>query len=391
MRIKLIECYRVLLPFRFAFKHSLASRSQSENVIVRVVLEDGCEGFGEAVPRQYVTGEDAAGAIERIQKQFAPALAGDDLPPAASIVEYVAGKFDSLGLGRNPWGAAWCALELAILDAVSRAENISAARLWPGSQAQAVRYGAVVPVAGISTVAAVLCFYRLYGFRTVKLKVGPDLEHGRRCLRLARQIMGPKAVLRVDANCAWTVEQAISAAGQFRRYGIASIEQPVAAGDLAGLRAVSAAIEEEVIADESLCTLEQGGRLAEMGACGGFNIRLSKVGGLVAARRMAALARQAGINCHLGAQVGESGILAGAGRLFASLEEPLANCEGSYNLLLLRQDLTVENLTVGPGGWARVGAGPGLGVTVIRERLGSPDEPASGPARIPEAGDHVIH
>ncbi len=61
IKIADIHVSTVVLPFRFAFKHSLASRSFSTNVIVRVTLEDTLTGatvfgLGESVPRKYVTG-----------------------------------------------------------------------------------------------------------------------------------------------------------------------------------------------------------------------------------------------------------------------------------------------------------------------------------------------
>ena len=103
-----------------------------------------------------------------------------------------------------------------------------------------------------------------------------------------------------------------------------------------------------------------------------FNIRLSKVGGFITAAAMRKIAKAAGINCHLGAQVGESGILTAITRVFGFVERPFVNCEGAANIFLLKQDLTRENLTYSYGGLGkppRGNKGMGLGITIPAKRL----------------------
>ena len=369
MKIQAADVFRVTLPFRFAFGHSLASRASSTNLIVRVRLEDGTVGFGEGIPRDYVTGESLDGAAEAVSKLYAPRLLNLNVSSPGAVLSFLAHMFEDLGLGSKPRGASWCALELAVLDAVARAHRMSVATWLGPVQLAPARYGAVVPFAGPKALTAILLFYKLYGFETIKLKVGSNLQDDLARLRLTRQVMGPEAILRVDANCAWNVDQALRAAERFRTLGVVSIEQPLPADDFEGLARLTASIPEEVVVDESLCTLAQAEVLAASRACGGFNIRLSKVGGILAARRMVALARQHGIRCHMGAQVGESGILSAAGRTLACVEGPFENLEGSDNRFLLKEDLTRENLTVGFRGYGKLLAGEGFGVTVLSEKL----------------------
>jgi muconate cycloisomerase len=123
------------------------------------------------------------------------------------------------------------------------------------------------------------------------------------------------------------------------------------------------------MADESLCTVSDARHLAEKKIVSAFNIRLSKVGGILAAREIAAVAKAAQIKCQMGAQVGESGILSAAGRTFASLYPDFENYEGSNNFFLLKEDITAENLNVCWGGKGQVLKKAGLGITVIPERL----------------------
>jgi L-alanine-DL-glutamate epimerase-like enolase superfamily enzyme len=135
------------------------------------------------------------------------------------------------------------------------------------------------------------------------------------------------------------------------------------------MREVTAAGLVPVVADESLCSLEDARTLIRERACDVFNVRISKCGGLVNAGRIDRLAREAGLACQLGAQVGEAGILSAAGRHYATRSAGVRWCEGSYGKLLLEEDITDPDVTVGPGGMAPALEGVGIGVTPVAERL----------------------
>jgi len=382
MKVLAIDAFKVDLPFRFAFGHSLASRASSSNLIVKITLDDGTQGYGEGIPRDYVTGEDIDTALAAVKYTYSPRFIGLDVASLDEVTLFLEQQFESLGLQSKSRGASWCALELAVLDAVSKAQGLSVSQWLGPPVSEAVRYGAVVPFGGKKALLAILAFYKLYGFDTVKVKVGSNLEDEFARLSLVRSIMGPKATLRLDANCAWTVDETLRAAERLRPLRIASYEQPVTAGDTEGLVRLTALLPEPVIVDESLCTLEQAQALARAKACSGFNIRISKVGGLIAAQKMVEIASRSGIRCHMGAQVGESGILSAAGRVFACINEPFDNYEGSDNAFLLKHDLTRENLTVGWKGYGKLTSGLGLGVTVDNRWLSGRTDKANTGARL---------
>src|SRR5204863_4999264 len=109
-------------------------------------------------------------------------------------------------------------------------------------------------------------------------------------LAIIAAVLGPDLPLRLDANGAWPVDQAIARLKEMRdRFNIESVEQPIAAGtgdaegDLAGLRRVRAEAGVKVMVDESLCTLDDGRRIIDAGAADIFNIRIGKCGGLLGA------------------------------------------------------------------------------------------------------------
>jgi muconate cycloisomerase len=349
-----IDLFTVELPFRFSFGHALAERRSSTSVVVRLELDDGTVGWGESVPREYVTGETVESALAALRERLAPAL-----------LEREAGGVDDVPAAVEPLrgNAARCALELAWLDACGRRFGVSVQRWLDGEPAPHVCYDAVVPFSSRRKLMVVAAAIRALGLRHVKIKVGADLDEDVRTLTTLRRLLGPRADLRVDANCAWTADEALHALERLRAARISCVEQPVPAGDAAGLARVTEAVPEAVVVDESLRSVDEAAALVERRACDGFNIRVSKCGGLLESSRIARIAGGAGLFCVVGAQVGESGILSAAGRhLAASIGARYV--EGSAGRLLLRDDLTQERIVPGRRGRAPTFTGPGLGVTV---------------------------
>lgn len=359
-----VEVLTAELPFRFAFGHALAQRRSSTNVFVKMTLDDGSVGFGEGVPREYVTGETVDGAVATLCDHYVPALlgrtiAGPDAVPALLEEVTTATSVD----GRIVDGAARCALELALLDAVGRSYDLPVAHWLGVPQSPVVRYSAVIPFSSprLLTIMAILC--RIVGIRHVKIKVGGDPRADLRTLRVLRRILGPHSDLRVDANCAWDADTALTAIGRMRRYGISGIEQPIPPEDVEGLRRVTAATTEAIIVDESLRTPEEAADLVARRACDAFNIRVSKCGGLLQSAHIARIGADAGLICIVGAQVGESAILSAAGR-HLSAHIGARYVEGSAGRLLLKEDISSMRVLPGWGGRARPATGAGIGITV---------------------------
>ena len=362
-RVGRIDVVTARLPFRFSFGHALAERSESTNVYVRVVLDDGTVGYGEGVPREYVTGETVESAVTALCERQAPALLGRSLSGPGDVEAAVN---EAAPLDATPHAnSAHCALELALLDACGKHFGRPVSTWLAPSSAPFVTYDAVIPFASPKKLAAIALVVRALGIRQVKIKVGDDLDRDLRALRLLRRLLGPRADLRVDANSAWkSADEALAAITAMRRLRISAVEQPLPAGDIEGLAEITARTTETIIVDESLCTYDDALALIEARACNAFNIRVSKCGGLLSSMRIARLAMENGLACGVGAQVGESGILSAAGRHLAAAIGSPRYVEGSGGSLLLEEDLTEERVLPGRRGRARPFAGPGLGVHV---------------------------
>jgi L-alanine-DL-glutamate epimerase-like enolase superfamily enzyme/pyrroloquinoline quinone (PQQ) biosynthesis protein C len=371
-RIEMLTIYQLGIPFHQAFKHALHSREESDAVIIKVTDSDGRVGFGESLPRSYVTGETTESMIARVREHLAPRILRESFAPGWETVEYLESVLpdwtpsDDKNKSVLAWNAAFCAVELALLDWTLRRDCCSLTDFIPPVRYEVV-YSGVISADEPADAAALAKRMARLGMRQIKVKVGTDDDVAR--LEAVRKAVGDEVELRADANGAWTADEAVAQLRRLAALKLQAIEQPVRADDLVGMKQVRDQSGVPIMADESLVTIDQARRLIELGACDFFNIRLSKNGGVTGSLAIAKLAHDAGVNVQVGAQVGETGILSAAGRTFAAHLPALSFAEGSFGTWLLAEDVTFENVAFGLGGRAPLLKTRGLSVTVKEEAL----------------------
>lgn len=375
MRIASLKLFRVAVPLKKVVRHASFERSASENLVVRVELAGGPVGYGEGVPRPYVTGET-------VESTFGVLAAHDWARRIGQPANFrqVVERLEALRLPEteaDPRGmagnAARCALELAILDAFGRRFGESAGRAIDLATAEGlrrfpaprlVRYsGAITSESTLGEWQTALKI-RLYGFHQVKVKVGTRGQDDARRLRALRWILGRRMDLRLDANEAWSASELVDRVEPLRRFGPTALEQPVPHAEVDSLAEVRGRLDIPIMLDESLCGLPDAEAAVTRRTADLFNVRLSKCGGILASLRIIALAQRSGLGVQLGCHPGETALLSAAGRHLASRVAGLRYVEGSYDRHILAANLTRQDLTFGYGGWAPILARPGLGVDV---------------------------
>jgi len=377
-----LQLFAVDLPFRVTFRHAAAARTTSESVFLRARLDSGVQGWGECLPRAYVSGESREQAFALLRDVVLPALLGrafGSLAEVTTFLEKCDGKAPPEWVPPGvPQTSAWCSVDLALLDAFGRAGGEPA---WPGAagagQAAAAapgryRYSGVVSADQGRRYVVSLLKMRAFGFPHVKLKVAP--AGAVQAARTARRVLGRRVDLRVDANMSWQVGQALEVIAELRKLGIESFEQPVAADDLTGLARLVAESSAGIVVDEGLTDRDSLQRFVSRRACTGANVRISKCGGLVAAYARCREVLDAGLLLQVGCQVGESSLLSAAQVTLLSALAPLTPgvryAEGCFGRHLLREDPVSPSLQFGYGGRPpRRPAGAGLGVDVDRVLL----------------------
>ena len=364
MRIVSASVYTIEWPFFMPVEHSLARNLSTRNVVVGLESETGVVGYGEGIPRLYVTGEKMDESVGALKEDFLPKVVAREFLPEACL-SYLAETWTEDLIDRYP--AAACAVELALVDLAGRILGRPAYDLLGGAVRSSLTYSAVVPITDPDKARYLLGMVRKLEMREVKLKAG--FEGDVELASMARSMLDDSFDIRIDANAAWTVEEALSKIRRFDEYRISSVEQPLPAGDWTGHARLRREVRPKILMDESICTLSDARRLIEARAADGFLVKLSKCGGYSRTLRLVDLARRHGLACVLSCQVGELGLLSAAGRHLGVTQPDWLHLEGSLTRYFLARDLIAEDLTPGPGGRTGLPAGPGLGVTIDRQLL----------------------
>lgn len=356
MRIADVTVSRVSIPFRKPFGHALYWRDKTETVILCISCDAGLQGWGEVLPRRYLGGATIDLALARELPELMESwhgrtfANGDDLV-AALRTEYYRRSCSLATL------AGW---ELAVLDLAGKAFSFSAGDVLGRTVGPELEAGVVIGFDVDTEKLERHCLLlRLARKHHVKVKVGraDDLRR----LQIVNSVLGPAVPIRIDANCAWSQDEAISQLLRMRQWNVCSVEQPVAARDLDGMRNVREKTGMAVVADESLCSVADAHSIVQARAADVFNIRLAKCGGFLASLELVKLARNSGLSCQLGTLVGETGILSRAAEIFGERVTGFNFLEGKQQ----NRRLLVEDIVEDTGAHGKYG----LGITIAEERV----------------------
>ncbi|MCK4628131.1 MAG: hypothetical protein KAT56_03955 [Sedimentisphaerales bacterium] len=379
-RLVQLELFHLYLPFRGKFTHSAAQRSGTDTVVAVALLADGTVGFGEGVPCSDVTGETIESVFYNVADTLAGSLARVEPKSFAELLD-LADQLPFTNEQGQIINTARCCVELALLDAYGKyfGNSMSSLAGWlgfggfaEGGGLEQIRVSGVLDGTNRRELARRLRLMRLYGLRDFKLKMGcrndqENLDFLYR--RLEQALRRQKVSLRVDANGAWDIDTAMAMSEKLTDYQVCCLEQPLAVDDRSHLFTLAELSEIPLMADESLVSLEDGQFLLENNLVDFFNIRISKNGGLLPALRLAEMAAGSGLGYQLGAVVGESGILAAAGRHFLQMVPDVTFTEISYGTFLLQEDIVDQQMRFGYQGRLRPLNRAGLGITVSRKKF----------------------
>ncbi len=362
-RPKQLTLYRTTIPM-LRFEHAAARRNVAEAVVSHLEFEDGRSGWGESLPRPYVTGETIESVIADTEAIVWPAFT--QACAAGGQMDLDAALPCRTDDGRC-LNAAACCLELAVVSALISLPDIVLRRPI------AVRATGVLGSSNPVKTAWALRAMRLYCLRDIKLKMGlgdaVDTANLRAIQRqIGRGIANRTRTLRVDVNGAWSLATAADRIVEPREFGVCVVEQP-ATCTAAQLVDLADKCEVPLMADESLLTLADARVLMRQPRRIWWNVRISKNGGFLRALQLAELARENDIHCVIGCMVGESGLLSAAQRRLLQLAPPVKCVEGNHGRWLLADDLTTKSPRFSWGGRLKPLTGQGFGISIDPAKL----------------------
>ena len=374
-----VDTYIVSLPLRRPHSWAgLTSAANREYVVLRLRLSDETTGWGEAQTIPTWGGDDASrygetprGAISLIKELLIPALKDVDV----SRIELVHAAMDRVLRG-HPYAKA--AIEVAILDAVARGLNVPLYRLLGGLYRDRIELAHSIGLMDVKDAAVEAAAAVEGGIRTLKIKIGIDVERDIKTVSEIRSAVGDRAKIRVDGNQGYrSWREAVTAINRMSDFDIVYAEQPV--DGLDQMAEVSARCDVPLMADESAWTDRDVVKIAAMQAAQYLSVYYTKPGGLWKARKLLAVAGahrmisdingsgEMGIgnaaNLHLAAAAPEVA-LPGTIPVTSTSEFEQTNVAGRRYL----DDIVVKP-PIYADGFLNVPEGPGLGIEVDEKKL----------------------
>jgi L-alanine-DL-glutamate epimerase-like enolase superfamily enzyme len=332
-----------------------------ESTVVKVTTTDGVIGYGETCPlgSNYLPAH-AAGARAALA-ELGPHLVGLD---AANPIA-VARAADRVLLGH---GYAKSALDIACWDVLGRVTGRPVCDLIGGRNYDRFPLYVAIPLGRPKEMSDYVVRLQQAGIHRFQLKLGGDPVDDASRARAVMDVAGPDDVVIGDANCGWSLREAITAAKLLNGLPGLILEQPCATYDEC-LR-VREHTSLPMILDEVIPDLATLLRAWEDKAMEGFNLKISRVGGLTQARVMRDVGEQLGITVNVEDAWGGDLTTAAVSHLAASTQPE------TLTMVSFMNDWTNEHLAghqpCSVEGWGEAPNGPGLGVEVDETLLGLP-------------------
>ena len=326
MKISEISSWRETVPLSRPYEIATMRIDAVDLFFVRISTDDGVVGVGSASPAEDVTGESPGACQAALSMKQLGWLHGRDLRELDVLCLELAQSHSS-----NP--AARAAIDMALHDLVARSRCMPLVDLL-GRCHEAIPTSVTIGISSVEETLADADEYLGNGFRCLKVKTGRSFEEDEERLSRLREKIGPNFAIRIDGNQGCTLEEALRLGGLARDLDIELIEQPLPAEAIAEMRSLPSPLRRIVAADESLHGEEDARVLvSDPPACGIFNIKLMKCGGIRPAMAIAEIARGAGIDLMWGCN--DESVVSIAAALHAAYACPTTrylDLDGSFDL-----------------------------------------------------------
>jgi L-alanine-DL-glutamate epimerase-like enolase superfamily enzyme len=290
-KIVRIDLHKINLDFITPFKIALGEARRGEGIAVRIFTDIGITGLGEGSPYWFIAGETQAISFEA-SKAIATLLLGKN----PLEIESRLNEIDAFIVHNSTTKSAF---DIALYDILAKHAGLPLYALLGGQNREIITDFTI----GIDTpqkMAQKALEYVSEGACSLKVKLGTNHDDDVRRIQAIREAVGMELSIQLDANQGWDTVTAISTLQDLAKYKINFCEEPVAHWNNKALKRVHELSPIPIMADESIFDHHDALRLAEMGACDYFNIKLAKSGGIHTGLKINAIGEAAGIPCMVG-------------------------------------------------------------------------------------------
>ncbi|WP_256710697.1 enolase C-terminal domain-like protein [Paenibacillus sp. FSL H8-0548] len=367
MNISDIEAFPLILPMKQDFKISSGSvgdKSQgAPHVYVKVTADNGAVGWGEARPSHRWSYETLETVTSTITNYLRPVLLGADATDLYTVHSLM-NKEIKAGLG-NGQPIAKAAVDIAMHDLIGTASGKRLADMWFSGYKPSSQLSYLISTSSPEEAEQKALFAKSKGYRGVDVKIGLNTSLDIEILDAVKGA-APDLFMRVDANQAYTLQQAVKLAKRMEQIGVDVFEQPLKAIDLFGHAELRRKTCIPIALDESIWTAGDLIQAIRAEACDTVVIKITKMGGLSGAKLCGDIAREAGLGL-LGGGLTESRLgLTASAHLFNYLQitEPV-----DLNGPIFLQDDPIHAGPIIDEGHVILPDKPGIGCEISIEKL----------------------
>jgi L-alanine-DL-glutamate epimerase-like enolase superfamily enzyme len=360
-RIQKVEVFGVEVPLVGAgFKNAYITKTKQRSAVVRITDQDGQVGLGNIDPSPGYSVETIEQSLETLAESLGPAALGQDFSNIHLLTDHLDRQVDH-------FLDAKAAIEMAATDLIGRRHGLCVSDLLGGSVVNQAQFNAWIGIVSPEEAAAEAKRWFDAGWRSTKIKIGGDIYADRERVAAVRKATSPEFKIRVDANAGYQVDQAIELGKMLEPYGLELMEQPVAAEDLEGLRAVRQTVKIPIMADEAITDFDSLIQIIRLQAADIVKLKVMKQGGFLRTSRMMACAEAAGLGVVIGHGFG-LGINTMAEMLLASTSRAVLSGYECVGPIKTSDDIVTHKLDLTKG-WLNIPHGPGLGVELDEAKL----------------------
>jgi muconate cycloisomerase len=361
LKIKSVEAFKLSLPVK-PENLSFGRIDRIDYVIVRV--EAGkFTGYGEAATLQGPRwSEESKETIYEIVENY---LARIVVEKETSEFRKIVNLMEDNVQGNN---FAKAAVEMAILDALGKELDTPVYSILGGKYRDSIPLSWTIANNDPEIDAKESIKMVGKGWRILKIKVGSlPLKKELERISSVREAVGDDVSLRIDVNQGWKLNQAIAALESLKKNTVDLLEQPLPKWDTDGAAVVAGRTDIPIVADESLCTVQDAIELIQRRAAGVFAYKLTKMGGMTNAQITNSIARRYGIDSYIGCMIETSIGTAAYLNFAAAIPELEYGCE-LFGPLRIKDDVVTKKIEYRNGN-VLVPNGPGLGIIVNEKKL----------------------
>ena len=354
LTIRQVELYKLSIPLKEPFTTSLGTDYSAENVLIKIITDEGITGFGECSPYMPINGESQDTCFI-VGQYFAKALIGKD----PLQIEACISLMDKIIYGNSSIKSAF---DIALYDIAAQQAGLPLYKFIGGENNKTIITDYTVSIGKPQKMAVDALKIKAEGYPAIKIKLGKNGTTDVERIKAIREAVGSEIPLRIDANQGWEVEEAIETLQALAVYDIQHCEEPIARWNFMRLPEVKKASPIPIMADESCSDEHDAERLIQINACDYFNIKLGKSGGIFKALKIARMAEAANIHLQVGAMV-ESRLAMTAFAHFA-LCSPMIEHFDFDTALMFIEDPVTGGITYEKNGVVKVPEVIGLGATI---------------------------